>query len=122
MEINEKTMEQVLAGIKDLQETVTGFKAEIRERLDQVDNRLDRLEIRQGNYEVKMNQKFRSFDEKLDNLEAGQTTIKGQLSNLQIVADANDDNWEVISQAYLRNKQSIDILKRQVEELGKEDS
>ena len=104
MEINEQTVQQILAGIKDLQNSMFELKQEVRDNSD----RLDRLEKRQSQFEWKMIDRFKSFDEKLDNLEAGQTTLKGQVSNLQLSIDTVRDDQDVLSEAYLRLKRRQD--------------
>ena len=113
MEINEKTMEQILAGIKDLQESMVTLKSLVQDNSD----RIDSLEIRQGRFENRMVERLQSYETRMAAVEegvlilhAGQNTIKGQLSNMQLALDTGKDKWDVLSAAYVRSNDRIKKL------------
>ena len=109
-------MEQILAGIKDLQSSMFELKQEVRENSD----RLDRLEFRQTKLERTVLKEFSSVHERLGILEAGQNTMKSQLSNINHQLDSIENHQDVLGQAYLRNKSRLSTMEEQMKLLQEE--
>ena len=59
-------------------------------------------------YETRM----AAVEERMLVLHAGQNTIRGQLSNMQLSLDTNEDKWDVLSAAYLRVNNRIKKLEK----------
>lgn len=102
MDMDQKTMETILAGIRDLQTSMLTLQHDMNDRMDA-------LERRQGRFESQMVKRLQSYETRMAAVEegmlvlhAGQNTIKGQLNNMQLSLDTNEDKWDVISAAYVR--------------------
>lgn len=100
--------QQILNAIADVQKTML----ELRDLATDNSRRLDRLEHRQFKFERTMLQQFGEVQKRLNTLESGQNTSKGQMSNMLHTIDTIYDYQEVLGEGYLRQKNTIERIQQ----------
>ena len=114
--MNEKLMNQILEGIRDLQKGQLELKKEVRNNSD----RMDQLERRQIQFEKNTNRQFYhlithvgSVEEHLVKVAAEVNTLKGLTGNIIDRLDTLDNHVDVIDQAYLGLRDRVKNLEDQ---------